>query len=102
MTTKLISVKSHVKNINLHPLIIKFLNAEKTILQKDYRFGEAFNDFAGTDNKLDKLKKHKTKNFKKTKTKNVMLQYLRIMEDKLFDMCSTPSIIKNVNNANYK
>ena len=31
-----------------------------------------------------------------------MLQYLRIMEDKLIDMCSTPSTLKNVNNANYK
>lgn len=33
-TTKWISVKSHGNNINLHPRIIKLLNAEKTMLKK--------------------------------------------------------------------
>ena len=33
-TTKRISVKSHGNNINLHPRIIKLLNAEKTMLKK--------------------------------------------------------------------
>ena len=35
-TIRLISVKSRLSNINLHPLIIKLLNAEKTMLKKDY------------------------------------------------------------------
>ena len=34
-STKSISVKS---NINSRPLIIKLLNAEKTVLQKEYGF----------------------------------------------------------------
>ena len=31
-----------------------------------------------------------------------MVGFLRIKEDKLIDMFSTPSIIKKINNANYK
>ena len=38
-STKSISVKS---NINLRPLIVKLLNAEKTVLQKEYGFDEGF------------------------------------------------------------
>ena len=33
--SKLINVKSFGSNINLHPLILKLLNAEKTVLKKD-------------------------------------------------------------------
>ena len=54
-TTKSISVKSHGNTINLHSLIIKLLNAEKTILKKDYGFHEAFNIFDEVDNKRSKL-----------------------------------------------
>ena len=35
-TTKRINVKSHGSNVNLHPLIIKLLNAGKKVLKKDY------------------------------------------------------------------
>ena len=33
-----LSVKSHGANINLHQLIIKLINAGKTVLIKDYGF----------------------------------------------------------------
>ena len=33
--SKLINVKSRGSNINLHPLILKLLNAEKIVLKKD-------------------------------------------------------------------
>ena len=39
-TTKTINVKSHGNKINLHPLIIKLLNTEKTVLRKDDGFDE--------------------------------------------------------------
>ena len=34
--------------------------------------------------------------------KNAVLEYLRNMEGKPIDMFACPSIIKNINNANYK
>ena len=40
------------------------------------------------------------KTFNKIVTKNVMLDYLEIMEDRLIDMFSTSSIIREINNAN--
>ena len=40
---KLISVKSHGSNINLHPLIIKLLCSGKTVIKNDYGFDEVFN-----------------------------------------------------------
>ena len=44
-TTKLISIKCHGNNINLHPLIMKF--------------DQAFNIFDGIDNKCNKLNEYK-------------------------------------------
>ena len=44
-TTKSISIKSRGSNINLHPLIIKLLDAEKTVVKKEYGFDETFNIF---------------------------------------------------------
>ena len=40
--TKSIIVKTRSKNISLHLLIIKLLNAEKKMLKKNYEFDEAF------------------------------------------------------------
>ena len=54
-TTKQINVKSNGSNINLHSLIIKLLNTEKTVPKKNYRFNEAFNIFDEKDNKGNKL-----------------------------------------------
>ena len=84
--TKLISIKSHGKNINLHPLIIKSLNAVKTVLKKDYGFDEAFNIFVEIDNKCNKLNKYKARLLIRLIQKNAILRYLRIMEDELTDM----------------
>ena len=39
---KSIIVKTRGKNISLHLLIIKLLNAEKKMLKKNYEFDEAF------------------------------------------------------------
>ena len=39
---KSIIVKTRGKNISLHLLIIKLLNAEKKMLKKNYQFDEAF------------------------------------------------------------
>ena len=43
--TKPICVKTWDSNINLHSLIIRLLNARKIVLEKDYRFDEAFQIF---------------------------------------------------------
>ena len=49
-TTKPISAKSHSSNVNLHPRIIKFLNAGKTVVKKGYESDEVFNIFDEIDN----------------------------------------------------
>ena len=49
-TTKPISAKSHSSNVNLHPRIIKFLNAGKTVVKKGYESDEVFNIFDEVDN----------------------------------------------------
>ena len=35
-------------------------------------------------------------------TKNVLLEYLVVIEDKLIDMFCTPNTIRQINNAKYK
>ena len=49
-TANKISVRSRGNNINLNPLIIKLLNAEKTVLKKDYVLDKLFNIFDEADN----------------------------------------------------
>ena len=90
--TKSISVKSHGSNITLNLLIMKLLNAGKTLLKKYYGFDHACNIFVEIDNKRNKLCEYKprdTKNY----TNNVMLESLKIM---LFDMFSTLSTTKDM------
>ena len=58
-TTKPISVKSDGGNINLHPLIIKLLNARKMVLKKNYRFHEVFNIFDELDINHNKRNEYK-------------------------------------------
>ena len=99
-TTKLISVKSCFSNINLYPLIIKLLDAEKTVLEKEYGFDEVFNIFYKIDNKGNKLNEYNSRAPNKIDTKNVVPEYLKIIEDKLINMFSTPAIIRKINNAN--
>ena len=45
------------------------------------------------DNKCNKLNEYKTRFYNHINTKNAVLEYLEILETKLIDMFSTPSII---------
>ena len=101
-TTKSRNVESHDNNVNLYSLIIKLLNTEKTVLKTNYGSNEALDIFEKTDNNCYKHNEYKPRSSNKIDTKNVMLEYLRITEDKLIDMFFTPSIIKNFNNSKYK
>ena len=91
---KPIKVKNQGNNINLHPLLIKFENAKTTVLKQDYRFDRVFKILDEIDNKCSKLDVYKLWSSDKINTKNEMLKYLKIMEDKLIAICSTSSIIK--------
>ena len=55
-----------------------------------------------TDDKLNELNVYKRRTVSKINTTNTMLEYLRILEDKLIDKFSTFNIIKIINHANYK
>lgn len=83
-------------------MIIKLLNTEKAILKTNYGSNETLDIFEKTDNNCYKHNEYKPRSSNKIDTKNVMLEYLRIIEDKLIDMFFTPSIIKNFNNSKYK
>ena len=61
-STESISVKSRGKNINLHPLIIKLLNAKKKKKKRKgahYEFDEVFNIFDQIDVNRNKLTEYK-------------------------------------------
>ena len=100
-TTESISVKSRGKNIKIHPLIIKLLNAKKPVLKKDYSFDELFNIFDVIDINCNNLNEYKLRSTNMIKRKNEMLEYLRIMEDKLIDMFSVSNIARKIDNVNY-
>ena len=97
-TTKSISVESHGSNINLHSLILKL---QKTILKKDYGFDEAFNIFDEIDHRSKKTYEYKPSSSNEINTNNVMLEYMRVMEDTLIDMFFLLLILsKKIKNAN--
>ena len=81
---------------------MKLPNAEKGVLKKEYRFDEAYNIFDEIDNKCSELNEYNPRVSNKIDTKNVMLEYLKIVEDRLNDMFSFPSIIRTINNTNQK
>ena len=64
------------------------------MLKQDYRFDRVFKILDEIDNKCSKLDVYKLWSSDKINTKNEMLKYLKIMEDKLIAICSTSSIIK--------
>ena len=70
-TTNPTSVKSRDSTINLHPLIIKLLNAGKTMLKKDYGFDEVFNIFDEIDNNCHELRKYNPRISNMINRKNV-------------------------------
>ena len=100
-TTESISVKSRGKSIKIHPLIIKLLNTKKPVLKKDYSFDEVFNIFDEIDINCNNLNEYKLRSTNMIKRKNEMLEYLRIMEDKLIDMFSVSNIARKIDNVNY-
>lgn len=70
------------------------------MLKKEYGLDEVFNVFYKIDNKGNKLNEYNSRAPDKIDTKNVVPEYLKIIEDKLINMFSTPVIIRKINNAN--
>ena len=99
-TSKSINIKSHGNSINLYPLVIKLLNAGKSVIKKDYGFDKVFNIFHEIDNNCHKLHEYNPTTFNKINRKNEKLDYLKIIKDNLIGMFSTPIIIRKINNAN--
>ena len=62
--------------------------------KKDYGFDEAINTFDEINNRRNKLHAYKPSTSNKVNRKYTLLNYLRIIEDGLIYMFSTPSIIK--------
>ena len=83
-------------------MIIKLLNARKTELKKNHGFDKVFTTFGETDNSCYKLQMYNPRTSTMINRKNEMLEYLEIIRSRLTHMPSTPSLIKNINNANYK
>lgn len=81
-------------------MIIKLLNTVEKVLKKDYGFDEVFNTFNGIDNKHNKLNEYNSRTPDKIDAKNVMLEYLKFLEDRLIDIFSTSSITRKINNPN--
>ena len=69
-------------------MIIKLLNTVEKVLKKDYGFDEVFNTFNGIDNKHNKLNEYNSRTPDKIDAKNVMLEYLKFLEDRLIDIFS--------------
>lgn len=81
-------------------MIIKLLNAAEKVLKKDYGFDEVFNTFNGIDNKHNKLNEYNSRTPDKIDAKNLTLEYLKFLEDRLIDIFSTSSITRKINNPN--
>ena len=75
-------------------VITEFINPKTTVLEEEFGFDEAFKSISFIG-----IKPRASKNINK---KNKSSEYLKIKEGELTDMVSTPSIINEINNANYK
>ena len=95
-TTKSLIIRTGDNINSLQPLIIKLLNARKTVLEKDYGFDKVFNIFDEIDNSY-KLQIHNPRTSIMINRKNEMLEYLEIIRLRLIDMLYTPSHIKKIN-----
>ena len=95
-TTKSLIIRTGDNINSLQPLIIKLLNARKTVLEKDYGFDKVFNIFDEIDNSY-KLQIHNPRTSTMINRKNEMLEYLEIIRLRLIDMLYTPSHIKKIN-----
>ena len=94
-TTKSLIIRTGDNINSLQPLIIKLLNARKTVLEKDYGFDKVFNIFDEIDNSY-KLQIHNPRTSTMINRKNEMLEYLEIIRLRLIDMLYTPSLIKKI------
>lgn len=77
-----LKIKAHGSKINLHPLKIKLLKAEKKVAITDCGLDDSFITFDKIDNIRNKRNKHKPRSSNKINTKpyiNPMLEYSRIM-----------------------
>ena len=95
-TTKSLIIRTGDNINSLQPLIIKLLNARKTVLEKDYGFDKVFNIFDEIDNSY-KLQIHNPRTSTMINRKNEMLEYLETIRLRLIDMLYTPSHIKKIN-----
>ena len=95
-TTKSLLIRTGDNINSLQPLIIKLLNARKTVLEKDYGFDKVFNIFDEIDNSY-KLQIHNPRTSTMINRKNEMLEYLETIRLRLIDMLYTPSHIKKIN-----
>ena len=60
------------------------------MFKKGYGFVKVFDIFDVIDNKSNKLNEYKCRMPTKNDAKNVVLEYFKIIEDRLIDMPSTP------------
>ena len=74
-TTKLINFKCRGSKIILHPLIVKLVTAGKTMLKKEYGFGEVFDVFNELGIIRNKLHKYSPRTLNKITVKNQMLVF---------------------------
>ena len=93
-TTKSNSVKTRSSNINLHPLIIKLINAWKSVFKVDYGFDEVLDIFHEIDIIHREPNEYNPRTVNKINTKNEMLEYL--------NMLFNPTLVRKINNAKCK
>ena len=72
------------------------------VLKKDYRFDEVFDIFDEIDINHNKPNEYKARTSNIVNRKNEKLEYLKIVENELTDMFTTSTIIRKINNHNYK
>ena len=84
------------------PIDNKIIKRKKNRAQKNHGFDKVFTIFGETDNSCYKLQMYNPRTSTMINRKNEMLEYLEIIRWRLTHMLSTPSLIKNINNANYK
>ena len=72
------------------------------MLKKDYGFDKVFNIFDEIDNNCFELHKFNPRNLNMINRKYEIIESLKIVEWKLIDMFSTPSVVRKINNANHK
>ena len=78
-TSKLLIIRTRGNIISLQPLIIKLLNARKTVCKKDHGFDKVFNIFDEINDSRYKLQMYNPSTSNMINRKNAMLEYLQII-----------------------